>query len=164
MFQLSLNYSGQENNAQCSFAGLSVYSFEKEESYQETSTICESFNGLYKYRPIIANSSSAIFVVYSYKEYGTFNLQLLVSATKCKLRKIHTCDDSYQPKKEFSIPEEGCLIVQPVYTVYYTDKKYRAYPYILTTLMHCQRRISIGKITNPGRAILCRAVGYLVGK
>ena len=98
-------------------------------------------------------------MLYTCKGYGILNLQLLVSATNCKPVKLLAWDRCWGWEVGLSVPEEGCLVVQPVYPEYNKDDMV----YFYSLNLSCHTNVPPPKITTPGRAILYNAMGYLEG-
>ena len=89
----NLTYTGF-NDLSCTFAGIIVYSLNKD-LYTEITTECISFHNIFTYRDIYSKSNETILVFYSYKEYGNLSMTIQLSTTKCKPVTINTCASSY---------------------------------------------------------------------
>ena len=90
----------------CDYGGIAVYSI-KGNMYNKISSLCHAQSGNYSYQRIYSNSSEAWLGLYSYKEYGEFNVTLTVSTTKCPTITIDVCtiNNTY-------VEANTCIIIQ----------------------------------------------------
>ena len=84
-------YSGEYNTDYCSFAGVSAH-----DSGNEISSFCpkqsQSIEGSdYTFPTIYSSGYTLLIVFYSYKEYGTMNVNLTISRTLCQAIQINVC-------------------------------------------------------------------------
>ena len=89
----NLTYTGF-NDPLCIFAGITVYSLNKD-LYTEITTECTSVHNIFTYRDIYSKTNETLLVLYSYQEYGNLSLTMQLSTTKCKPLTINTCASSY---------------------------------------------------------------------
>ena len=73
----------------CNYGGIAVY-----ETLHSTliSKFCYSHPGKYYYQNIYSNTSTAKLIIYSYREYGPFNVTLDVTTTRCQAFTINICN------------------------------------------------------------------------
>lgn len=154
-----LNYTGVENDAQCSFSGLTANSIFHDKSYEEISTVCEHFKGFYKYRPLYSKESSMRLILYSYKEYGQLSAKILVSATGCKPVERNPCRRTLHCKIMF-LAEDECWIVQTVYWQHYQPR----FGYKARNSVKCAKNFLHWSIPFPGRTVMYDVLGLLGGK
>ena len=74
----------------CNYGGVSVYDIINGK-HQPVSKLCYVHQGNYIYQNIYTNSSTAELVIYSYIEYGLFNITLDVTTTRCQVFTIDVC-------------------------------------------------------------------------
>ena len=114
---LQLNYTGN-NHSSCGYAGITSYDIFSNRTFQKISTLCHSNNNQeYKYRNMYTGNSSMLLVLYSYKKYSDFSLELLVSISECKITRVNICKLkhdvlSMESKKFFPVLKEGCMVLQ----------------------------------------------------
>ena len=112
-----LEYKGK-NHSSCGFAGITSYDIFSNRTFQKISTLCHSNNNQeYKYRNMYTGNSSMLLVLYSYKKYSDFSLELLVSISECKITRVNICKLkhdvlSMESKKFFPVLKEGCMVLQ----------------------------------------------------
>ena len=75
----------------CSYGGVAVYDIINGK-HKDISKLCYVHPGNYIYQNIYTNSSDAELVIYSYREYGLFNVTLDVTTTKCQVFTIDVCN------------------------------------------------------------------------
>ena len=83
----TIMYTGY-NDPICTFAGISVYSANKD---TEITNDCFSFYDFNIDKDIYPSSNVTLLVLYSYKEYGDLNITMQLSTTQCKPVTIDTC-------------------------------------------------------------------------
>ena len=114
---LQLNYTGN-NHSSCGYAGITSYDIFSNGTFQKISTICHSNNNQeYKYRNMYTGNSKMLLVLYSYKKYSNFSLELLVSISHCKISRINICQlkhhvFSKESKIFFPVVKQGCMVLQ----------------------------------------------------
>ena len=114
---LQLNYTGN-NHSSCGYAGITLYDIFSNRTFQEIFTICHSNNYKeYKYRNMYTGNSSMLLVLYSYKKYSDFSLELLVSISECKITRVNICELKHdllimESKKFFPVLKQGCMVLQ----------------------------------------------------
>ena len=114
---LQLNYTGN-NHSSCGYAGITSYDIFSNGTFQKISTICHSNNKQeYKYRNMYTGNSKMLLVLYSYKKYSNFSLELLVSISHCKISRINICElkhhvFSKESKIFFPVLKQGCMVLQ----------------------------------------------------
>ena len=71
----------------CNKGGFSVYG-----SFLEISAVCNTSNyPTYRYKNIYSKSNEVLLVIYSYKIYGCFKINISLLVTKCKPVNINIC-------------------------------------------------------------------------
>ena len=90
---INLTYTGF-NDPLCTFAGISLYNLNNN-SYNELTTQCTSDSSIFAHRDIYSKSNETLLVLYDYKAYGSLNLTMQISTTKCKPVTINTCALTY---------------------------------------------------------------------
>ena len=82
-------YKGRDN-LHCFFAGLTSY-VPNYNKVNKMSQICFTNNIFYRHQNIYSSNSDILLVVYSYKEYGSLNINFVISTTMCKAISINIC-------------------------------------------------------------------------
>ena len=90
----------------CSYGEVSVYDIINGK-HKDNSKLCYVHPGNYIYQSIYTNSSTAELVIYSYREYGLFNVTLDVTTTRCQVFTIDVCNIVSQ-----GIKVNSCAIFQ----------------------------------------------------
>ena len=122
-------YRGEYNTDYCSFAGVSAH-----DSGNEISSFCpkqsQSIEGSdYTFPTIYSSGYTLLIVFYSYKEYGTMNVNLTISRTLCQAIQINVCKLVYSNpllglfhtklgQYTFYVNETDCLILQLSYNAH----------------------------------------------
>ena len=75
----------------CDYGGIASYDIINARN-KVISKLCYVHSGKYHYQNIYSNSSTAQLVIYSYKEYGPFNVTLHVTTTRCQAFTIDVCN------------------------------------------------------------------------
>ena len=83
---LSRNYN---KNILCSYAGFVVYDRMEAEGNSHISTKCSPYTDIFRHQNIYSNSSTILLLAYSYKEYGSMNLSVRFSTTKCNIVRVN---------------------------------------------------------------------------
>ena len=83
---LSHNYN---KNILCSYAGFVVYDRMETEENNHISTKCTPHTDIFRHQNIYSNSSTILLLAYSYKEYGSMNLSVRLSTTKCNIVRVN---------------------------------------------------------------------------
>ena len=90
---LNVTYNGI-NDPLCTNAGISFYSLNNN-SYREITTDCFSLTSIKTKKNMFSSSNESLLVIYSYTEYGKFNLSVNLSSTKCKPVQVNACALTY---------------------------------------------------------------------
>ena len=103
-----------ENQYSCGFAGITSYDITGNGTYKKISAICYNNE---KNRNVYTQSSIMLLVMYSYKKYSNFSLNLSVSTTQCKATIINICELPHDPlslesTSYFSVRKHNCIILQ----------------------------------------------------
>ena len=111
-----LKYTGIKYSS-CSYAGITLYDINRNESFQKISTVCYSNEQEYKYRNIYSQNSLMLLVLYSYKSYSNISLNLSVSTSECKAKTINICELkhdalSLESTSFFTVRKQTCIILQ----------------------------------------------------
>ena len=115
-----LHHSGDLFEYACYFFGLTAYSI-IHESKEEISSVCTTSHGIYRHRSLYSKTNVVLLVVYTHREFGFWNMSLLVSTTFCNIVQIDVCNSW----RNFSSPNTGCTIHQLVHKL--TVKSYEAH-------------------------------------
>lgn len=104
-FQLNVSvanmmYSGENNTANCSFAGVAAYNNQTEIStncikIHSSFEIAKKNYPYYVFQNVYSSYNSLVLVLYSYKQYGNINISLLISTTTCKPKQANFCDEPF---------------------------------------------------------------------
>ena len=107
-FNITIKYISHEykENMLCTYGGIVAYDIINSK-HRDISRLCYVHQGNYSYRNIYSNTSAALLVIYSYREYGVFNVTLDVTITRCQIVYINVCEVSSQ-----SIQVNSCVICQ----------------------------------------------------
>ena len=90
---INLTYTGF-NDPLCTFGGITLYNLNNN-SYKEIINQCPSVNDIFTHKDFYSKSNETLLVLYSYQEYGTLNLTIQFSTTKCEPVIINTCALSF---------------------------------------------------------------------
>ena len=90
----------------CSYGGVSVFDIVNGK-HKDVSKQCYVHPRNYTYQNIYSNSSTAQIVIYSYREYGPFNVTLDITTTRCQVSTIDVCNVVSQ-----GIKVNSCVIFQ----------------------------------------------------
>ena len=116
----NLHHSGGLYEYGCYFFGLTAYSI-IHELKDEISSVCSTSHGIYRHRSLYSKTNVMLLVVYTHREFGFWNMSLLVSTTLCNIVQIDICDSL----RNFSSPNTGCTIHQLVHKL--TIKSYETH-------------------------------------
>ena len=105
---------------QCSLGGLALYD-NKLGDFEEEFILCNRHNYFVSTfelpRQVISSSnSSALLILYSYKEYSHLILNGSVSITSCKGTKINICALNYMAKYVYRLNKDQIYLKYPVYS------------------------------------------------
>ncbi len=185
---IDMKYSGQENTANCLYAGISAY-----ENNTGFSTICVKpdhmlenspfRDDIFKHQTAYSTQSHALVAMYSCELYGNISFVLIASATKCRAVQVNVCEGN-NSKVHFdffhtqtgdfttSIKEEECQILQLGYGSHKTAHPDRRLSwaqedwFIVTSnpVEKCQLGLHVTDETQKQRKIRLHATGFLRGK
>ena len=82
-------YKGSDN-LHCLYSGFTSY-IPNYNNVSKMSEICFTNNKFYKHQNIYSSKSSLLLVIYSYKEYGSLHIKVVISSTVCKRISIYIC-------------------------------------------------------------------------
>ena len=77
-------YNSNQSDKLCIYAGLSIY--DNQQDWRELSKICT-----YSKRNIYSLASGVLVLAYSYREYGSFSVELEISTTRCNVVEMNYC-------------------------------------------------------------------------
>ena len=101
----------------CNFAGLVAYDQTEGECYEEISTVCKAHDNYHYYKNVYSKGGTMLIVMYSYKKYSSFKLNLTLSTVTCKTIRINVCEfepdsQNLQNFRFFPSDKEKCVILQ----------------------------------------------------
>ena len=99
--KLSHNFA---RNFLCNYGGFVVYDVRKMKNHKEISSKCYPHTDLFRHQNIYSKSSTILLVAYSHREYGSLNLSVRVSITKCKIVKLNC--------KPWDVIQNQCTVFQ----------------------------------------------------
>ena len=78
-----------KRNFLSSYGGFVVCDIKKMKYNQKISSKCYSHTDVFRHQSIYSKSSTILYVAYSYREYGSMNLSVRVSTTKCNIVRVN---------------------------------------------------------------------------
>ena len=110
-------FNSNQGDILCTYAGLSMY--DNDQDWRELSKICTQSE-----RNVYSLASGIFLVLYSYREYGSFSVELEFSTTRCNVVEMNYCWGYYvYPPLKNSPFKKPKIIRKPTKYLYF-DKKY----------------------------------------
>ena len=78
-------------NFLCTYGGFVIHESMEAKENSQISAKCTPHRDIFRFQNIYSNGSVILLVVYSYREYGSMNLSVVFSTTKCSIVRVN-CD------------------------------------------------------------------------